>query len=439
MVDSLRILNVMFVSSGGGFGGGDRYLYYLLKNINRRKFNPSVAYYIQNSGPDAIRIRNMGVPVFFLKRNPNPDGSPSPPQIMPDNNVTPQPNKIRALFKFLMQFLFVEAPRIMQLVRIIKKQSIDLVVLNNDVSCHIAGALSAKLAGVHCLCRKAGEIGGSTFVKRLLNPCVDLYIAVSRATEQDQISNNPFRRKVIIVNEGVDLELFKPSAHVAEKHSLKRQLGIPNDWKVVGNVSRFAKGKGQMEFLEAASRIRKDCPAVAFLLVGYGEMMQSLKQRAAELNLEECVRFTGWRTDTPELLSIMDIFVHCPTTSMEAMGIANLEAMAMEKPVLVSQNAGLTDVVVNGISGFIVPVGDISKIGELVLKLLGDAKLSSELGKQARKRVESRFDAAKNTRIMELLFTECVRSSADFSFDDYRVPFIETGDCPTMNEAEQLR
>lgn len=57
---------VLFISSGGGYGGGDKFLYYLLKNLDGKKFQPFVAFYFQNSGPETKRIMDLGIPTFFL-------------------------------------------------------------------------------------------------------------------------------------------------------------------------------------------------------------------------------------------------------------------------------------------------------------------------------------------------------------------------------------
>ena len=68
-----------------------------------------------------------------------------------------------------------------------------------------------------------------------------------------------------------------------------------------------------------------------------------------------CFILAGWRADIPEIPSVADLFVHCPTTWIEGLGIAHLEAMAMGTPTVVSENGGLTDSALDGVTGFVIP------------------------------------------------------------------------------------
>ena len=78
----------------------------------------------------------------------------------------------------------------------------------------------------------------------------------------------------------------------------------------------------------------------------------------------------------PSVLAAFDIFVHCPTTFIEGLCIANVEAMASGKPTIVSENGGLPDAVVEGVTGFIVPPGDIDALAQAILRLLRDPELA---------------------------------------------------------------
>jgi len=399
---------VLFISSGGGYGGGDKFLYDLLKSLDRKNFEPIVAFYFQNSGPDTERISDLGVPLFFLGAKTRP-AEYVPFRWLLRDSKSRLLHGIRVVIRLLLDLLIVETPLILRLLRLIKRENISLAVLNNDVTCHIAGALSARIAGIRCVCRKAGQIGGSKKMKRLLSYFVNAFIAVSEATEQDQRINNPFKRKLLKIYEGVDLKVFDPEKYRSDISNLRGQLGIPIHTKVVGNICRFEKGKGQEEFLEAASVVIESYPGVVFLIVGDGELKQGLRERVKNLNLNDFVLFTGWRTDIPEILSITDIFVHCPTTLIEALGIANLEAMAMGKAVIVSQNGGLTDAVIDGTTGFVVPRGNTERLAEAILRLLRDGKLIAQLGNNARRRIEEEFDIEKNAKKIEAVFEEILR------------------------------
>lgn len=396
----MRFSNILFIDSGAGYGGSSMYLYYLLKYLDREKFNPFVAFYFFNNGSETKRIKSLGIPVFFLNDQPEPSRYIPVLWLLGKSKVRIL-HEIKVILRFFIRMAMIELQQIWRLHRLIRKKAIDLVVLNNDVHYHIAGALGAKLSGTPVICRKAGGIGEGRKIKKFLTPCVDLFIAISKATAEDQLNNNPLTRRLVTIYEGVDLGRFNSQAC---NPKIKGELGIPDSKKVVGNISRFDKGKGQSEFLEAAALIIKSYSEVVFLMVGDGELTDSLKTKAKYLNLENYVKFLGWRKNIDEILSILDIFVHCPTSWIEGLGIANLEAMAMGKPCVVSKNGGLPEAVLDGVTGFVVPIGDIRELANAILKLLINQDLAIKLGKNARSRIENEFDIRKNTiKIAKLL------------------------------------
>jgi glycosyltransferase involved in cell wall biosynthesis len=402
MTENPKRHNILFMEAGSGRGGSSMFLYYFLKYLDRKKFQPFVAFYFHNSGPDTARIKGLGIPVFFLNNRREPSEYVPVGWLFVKSESTLS-NGIKVILRFLLQMVMMEMPTAWRLLWLIKRKSIDLVVFNNDVHYHIAGTFAAKIGGVTCICRKAGGIGEGRRLKKVLTPCIDLFIAISKATAEDQLRNNPSTKRLVTIYEGVDLKMFNPEVQNRDK---KKELGIPSDKKVVGNISRFDKGKGQIELLEAAALIVKKYSEVVFLMVGDGELMEELQLKTNKLSLNDYVLFTGWRIDIPEILSVVDVFVHCPTTWIEALGIATLEAMAMGKPCVVSDNGGLPDVILDGVTGFVVPPGDIEKMADAVLRLLEDEGLVTKFGRNARKRVEDEFDIEKNSKKLEALFLE---------------------------------
>jgi len=391
---------ILIIDASQGYGGPSRFLLYMLSFLDREKFFPQVAFYYYNNSHDTGKIKELGVPVVFLNRKE--EGK----EYVPFKRLLRgSKSRIVQVLKLLAEFVFklivTDIPAILKLKRLIKEEGTRLVILNNDVNYHLAGVLGTKLAGIPCICRKAGGIGeGIKIKKKFLTPLIDLFVAISTATEEDQRKNLSTRR-LATVFEGINLDMFVSRLPGPGR---KVEMGIPSDRKVVANISRFVSGKGQKELLDAAQLVVREYPGVIFLMVGDGETIYDLKQQVERLKLSDNVIFTGWRNDITEFLSISDIFVHCPTTSIEGLGIANLEAMAMGKPSVVSANGGLTDAVIDGITGFVVPPGDIKKTSEAILTLLNNEELAKQLGENGRARAEEKFDIKKNVRELEELF-----------------------------------
>ncbi len=394
---------ILFVECGSGRGGSSKFLYYLLKYLDRKLFDPIVAFNFSNDGPDTELIKSLAVPVFFLHKEKE-SFEYIPVKLLMGRARSMIPRRLKVIARFLMRAMIIDIPAIFRFRALIKKEGVSLVVLNNDVHYHIAGTIGARIAGIPCICRKAGGIDAGRRVKRLLTRYVDLFIAISRATAEDQMKNNPETKRLVTRREVVDLSINKAD----KSNGKKDDLCVPPHKKIVGNISRFDPGKGQMELLEAAAMIKSGYPDVFFLMVGDGVMMDELQARAKALDLTDCVLFTGWRNDIADILSKLDIFVHCPSTCIEGLGIANLEAAAMGKPSVVSDNGGLPDAVVDGVTGFVVSPGDIEGMAEAVLRLLNDGGMAVQFGRNARRMVSESFDIVKGAREYERLFLEYV-------------------------------
>jgi len=146
---------------------------------------------------------------------------------------------------------------------------------------------------------------------------------------------------------------------------------------------------------------------VTFLVVGddvelEGKFLLQVKEQVRNLNLQKHFIFTGWRSDVPEILAATDIFVHCATQLlMEGLGLVAIEAAAMAKPVIVTNNYGLAETVVDGKTGYIVTMDDTKAIAEAIIKLAADKDLRLTLGNNARKMAEERFDSRKNIKKIE--------------------------------------
>ncbi len=188
------------------------------------------------------------------------------------------------------------------------------------------------------------------------------------------------------------LERFTP----AEVRAKKRELGIPEDHRVVGMVGRYVWEKGYREFFEAAQSICRECERVSFVTVGVPLESErdpvdfSLLQR---LGLEERVFVLKSRSDMPELYSLMDV-VALPSYR-EGFPRSLMEASAMSRPVVASDISGCRQAVLDGYNGYLVPVRDSRALAEKIMLLLGDTALAARMGEQGRRLAEERFDVAR--------------------------------------------
>jgi glycosyltransferase involved in cell wall biosynthesis len=397
-----RPARVLLLESGTGPGGSVNFLRDFAVHVDRRKLSLIVGLYSPNPSRSLSEMDRLGVPVVvFGAAWPSEEPAAGRISRLFDTRLR-RIRPLRTVARLASRALTLQLPLAWKLRSFIKREAVELIVLNQDVHFHLPGALAAKWAGVPCICRKAGGIGEGRRLKRLLNRWVDLFVSISQATDADQRST-PGTRRLINLYEGVDLTRFNS---LPANQAMRKQLGLPDGKKIVASVSRIEKGKGQIEFIKMVPVVLNRYRDAAFLIVGGGEpgnqpLMTELKALARALDVENDIVFAGWRDDIPAVMTAIDVFVHCPTTFIEGMGMTCLEAMASSVPAVISDNGGLPDAVVDGVTAFVVPRGDVDRMAGAVVSLLADEGLAREFGRQARRRVEQVFDMATNGHALQ--------------------------------------
>jgi glycosyltransferase involved in cell wall biosynthesis len=405
-----RPVRILLLESGAGPGGSINFIRDFLLHVDYSRAHVIAGLYFPNPSKTLEELRTLGFPVVFFQHTREEVSEVSADSSRLFDTSLKKLRIMRTAARIFSRFIRVQLPLTWKVWRFIKREAIDVVVLNQDVHFHVPGVLAAKLAGRPCICRKAGGIGESRRLKQFLNPCVDLFVSISKATETDQ-RNTPGTRNLVNIYEGLDLQRF---TSLPAKGALRESLGIPASKKVVAAITRIVVGKGLPEFIRMAAVVLRRYPDVVFLIVGDegpagGTLARELRDLVHSLDLDESVIFTGWRDDIPVVMRCVDIFVHCPTTFIEGLARTCLEAMAVGIPAVVSENGGMPDAVVNGVTGFVVSPGDIEDMAESVLALLENESRCREFGQRARMRVEQFFDAEKNTRKLQERILEHAR------------------------------
>lgn len=154
--------------------------------------------------------------------------------------------------------------------------------------------------------------------------------------------------------------------------------------RVISIIGRLSEEKGHGPFLEAFPGIRKRMPNAVLLIIGEGPLRPALEQRVKELNLTDAVRFTGYRDDVPDLLSITDVTV--VPSIREGFSYAALESLAAGKPVAAFRIGGVPEIIEHNRTGLLAEPGDMRELTEQVIRLLSDAPLAHRLQEAGRKR-----------------------------------------------------
>lgn len=209
--------------------------------------------------------------------------------------------------------------------------------------------------------------------------------------------------KIIVIPNGINDEFDESTAKELRAQE-RAALGLSPQTRVVGTLGRLAWKKGQEYFLQAAAAIVHREQNVTFVLVGDGPLRTQLEAQAHALGIASQVKFLGQRLDSQAVISMFDIFV-LPSV-IEGMPNALLEAMALEKPVVVTNAGGNAEVVTHGVTGFVVPTHQSGEMAQAILQLLRDQALARQFAHAARQAVHQRFSFRHTLDAMESLYTE---------------------------------
>jgi sugar transferase (PEP-CTERM/EpsH1 system associated) len=273
------------------------------------------------------------------------------------------------------------------------------------------GIIGARLARIPVVIH--GEHG--TIQQKAANICVqrmfwnftNQILTVSKAHKENltkTIGYPPSRIKVII--NGVDTKRF---SNVKKSESIRDFLGITEKDIVIGIVGRLVPVKNQKMLIKAFAILARRYLNVKLILVGDGPLKNELFQLAASLGVSSRVMFLGRRSDIPEILQSMDIFVL--TSISEGMSNTILEAMSSRLPVVASDVGGNSEIVKKDVTGFLVPSNNKNALVDALKILIENPVKRNEMGVAGRKLIEMHFSLETMVENYENLYKDCLRKS----------------------------
>lgn len=279
-------------------------------------------------------------------------------------------------------------PRLRALIR---RRRIDAVVTVGAGDKMFWGRLAAWLEGVPVILAALHSTGWPDTIgrlNRLLTPVTDAFIGVA-APHGDyltRIEGFPARQVRVIPN-GVDVERFRPRP--GRRPASREALGLDPDAPVVGIVAALRPEKDHLLFLQVAARLRRKFPGAQFVIAGDGPQREEIERAAAREKLTRCVHWLGSRSDIPEVLAALDVFLL--TSRMEANPVSILEAMAMGLPVVATDVGSVSETVRPGVTGFLAPAGEAEELAGYCAELLDNPGLARRMGSSGRELVSEKW------------------------------------------------
>jgi glycosyltransferase involved in cell wall biosynthesis len=297
---------------------------------------------------------------------------------------------------------------IIKLYRIMKRGKYDIVHMHTPVA-SVLGRIAAKLAGVPIIiytahgfyfhesmsCLKYNII--LNIEKYLAKHYTDFIFTQSEEDRRTALENNfTDKSKILTIGNGADVwGEFNPINIEKDKiNKLYKEFNLNKNDKIVTFIGRLVKEKGIMDLLEVFNNVNfNDGKKVKLIMVGdiaQNERDKDTKKKLKKYRNNSNVIFTGYRNDINSILYLTDVF--CLPSYREGMPRSIIEAMAMECAVVATDIRGSREEVIDGKSGFLVPVNSINILSDKIKKLIEDDKLLQEMKIAGRRRAEELYN-----------------------------------------------
>ena len=298
---------------------------------------------------------------------------------------------------------------IIRLCRIILKEKVDIVHVNNGLS-NTEPIIAAILLGRKYVVHFHG-VEKPGLVQRLLINRVHKYIVISQYLA-DALSENGFPRErmVVIPNPYQESHALSNKNNVEEKNTERRaSYDLKQDDKVFAIVGRIVRWKGHIEFLNAAFIVLQAVPDAKALIIGdfsdgdsaYQDQIQKMIENSG---FGDRIIMTGYVKDVSSMYAIMDVCVHT-SIEPEPFGLVIIEAMANSVPVIASDLGAPKEIISDGTNGYIISPDLPQKIADTVIQLLKDDEQREKMGSSALQHVQQHYNDKDYARAVENIYS----------------------------------
>lgn len=282
----------------------------------------------------------------------------------------------------------VDLAFLFRLRKLIGQQQPDLVHLHSRRGADVLGGLAASSVGVPCVLSRRVDNpeprGWAALKYRLYDRVICISNGIAEVLRKAGVRDELLR----CVRSSVDAT---PWQSPLSRDALNAEFDIDADAIVLGVVAQLIPRKGHATLLHALAGLDDD-RKIQVIFFGQGPHRSALEDQTRALGLESQVRFAGFRDDLPKWLGALDMLVH--PALMEGLGVSLLQASAAGVPVIASRAGGMPEAVADGLSGLLVPPGEVEALQQAILVLVNDQVLRQRLGRQGRERIESEFSNA---------------------------------------------
>jgi glycosyltransferase involved in cell wall biosynthesis len=381
----------------GTIGGSYYSLLYLVKGLDRRRYNPLVVFHAENGLQH--RFHEAGVETVVWPRiAPATFAERFVPLLLAQKAVN-----------FARGFVWQALAEAMFLRRVGAR----IVHLNNSVLRNHDWMLAARLTGLPCVSHERGINDDYPAAAQFWAKRLDAVVCISDAVRKQLEAHGLDHGNLVTIHNALD----PAEVNVRQSPSeLRAAHAIAADAPVLVMTGNLKAWKGQETVIRAMAQVRRAHPRARCLLVGATSPLDrsfetSMRALVSELGLDEHVLFVGFRENAADYMRMADVVIHASVLP-EPFGRVALEAMACRKPVIGSDAGGMPEIVEDGSTGYTFPPGDANRLAEAVNWMLDHPEEAARMGERGYTRLVERFPIPANVRATEHIYERLLAGKA---------------------------
>ncbi len=292
----------------------------------------------------------------------------------------------------------LDLPAILRLRRFMRQARADIVNCHSGRDTQLAGMAARSLLRRPRIVRTR-HLALPITSRFTYSVLPDHVVTVSRYVENYLVIAGVPNEIITTVPTGIDFSRYDRSCVPGD---LRAELGLAPDTLLIGTVAILRVKKGHAQILDAVPAVLERFPEAHFVFAGDGPQTENLKRRIAAEGFEAHVHMLGLRRDVTNVLASLDVFVL--PTHQEALGTAFIEAGAMGLPCVGTRVDGVPEVVVDGITGLLIPPRDSHALTKALCTLLAAPNVRRDIGNRAANHVREGFSLDAMACGMEHLY-----------------------------------
>ncbi|TDT70616.1 glycosyltransferase involved in cell wall biosynthesis [Hypnocyclicus thermotrophus] len=264
---------------------------------------------------------------------------------------------------------FLNIFKVLLIYYFLKKNNIEIVIINQSNDLKLV-ATAARLANVNKIIYRRGSaipLKNSFLNRYIFKNLVDIVIANSIETKKTLNKNQNIvsENKIKVIYNGIKIDNI---LKLDSKLDLRKEYNIDKNKIVIANIGRLTKQKGHKYLFESIKKLKNKNLDFIVLIIGDGELKEELELLTKKLNIENYIKFVGFKEDIYEILKQVDFLVH--TALWEGFGYVLVESFACGKPVVATNISNIPEIVITEKYGYLAESENINDITNKIIKMI---------------------------------------------------------------------